>query len=55
MSLSKYTKTITAVIGIAAMIAYQFSLTHPNHWISVALGVLTAFGVFQLPNTTPTV
>lgn len=53
MSLSKYTKTITGFIGVAAMYVYQVNMSHPNHWVTLILGVLTVLGIFQLPNTTP--
>ena len=46
----KYWKTIIAVIGIVAGYLYTYNVAHPNHWVGVVIGVLTALGVYTVKN-----
>ena len=46
--LSAYSKTITAVIGQA--LAYATLYYGTNHWVSAAVAVAAALGVYAVPN-----
>lgn len=48
--LTKYDKFLVSAIGIAATLLYQYNITAPNHWVTIILGVLTAAGVWTVPN-----
>lgn len=46
--LAKYSKAITAAIGAAATVATALNVN--TSWISVAIAVATALGVYVVPN-----
>ena len=48
--LSKYRKTVTAVVGAALILAASFFPGRYNDQIQVVIAVLTALGVYQVPN-----
>lgn len=48
--LSKYRKTVTAVVGAVLILAAQFAPGEYASQITVALSLLTALGVYNVPN-----
>jgi hypothetical protein len=48
--MSKYYKSIMAIIGTVASILYAYNVTHPNTYVSMFIGVATVLGVFTVPN-----
>lgn len=48
--LTKIDKFLLAAAGVAANFAYQYGITHPSAWITAALAVATALGVWVTPN-----
>ena len=48
-NLGSYSKTVTAVIGVALSYASQYYGT--NHWVSAAVAVAAAMGVWAVPNS----
>ena len=50
-NLGPYSKTVTAVIGQA--LAYASLYYGTNHWVSVAVAVASALGVYAVPNNSP--
>lgn len=53
--MSKYRKTIVVVVGAAFTWAVSAYATNPNvsHWLGLVGAILTAAGVFQVPNAEP--
>jgi hypothetical protein len=53
MNLSKYSKTVVAVVGAALTWALSNYATNASvsHWLSLVVAVLTAVGVYQVKNT----
>lgn len=48
MNLSKYSKFLVALLGaVVNVIAVQYS---SNHYVVLAVAVLTALGVYTVPN-----
>lgn len=46
--MSKYSKFLLAIAGAVANVVYiQYG---SNHWVVTAIAVLTALGVYQVPN-----
>ncbi len=46
---TKYDKFLTALIGAALTVLNTFGLSN-NHYVTLALTVLTALGVYAVPN-----
>ena len=51
--LSKYRKAVTAVVGAVLILAAAFAPGKYDEWIQVAIGLLTAIGVYEVPNAEP--
>jgi hypothetical protein len=49
LKLGPYSKTVTAVIGQA--LAYATLYYGTNHWVSAAVAVASALGVYAVPNS----
>ena len=49
--LGPYAKTVAAVIGQA--LAYASLYYGTNHWVSAAVAVAAALGVYAVPNSSP--
>lgn len=50
MNLSKYRKAIVAIVGFAVLTVSAVFGNSPPDWFSPLVGLLTALGVYQLPN-----
>lgn len=52
--LSKYNKTLVAIVGAALTWAIATYAGNPevSQWLSLAAAILTAAGVYQVPNKT---
>lgn len=51
MRISRYSKAITAVAGQALTFTTLYYGT--NHWVSAAVAVASALGVYAVPNSSP--
>ena len=49
LNLGPYSKAITAVIGQA--LAYASLYYGTNHWVSAAVAIASALGVYAVPNS----
>lgn len=45
-----HAKSLTGLLGVAISYAYQYNITHPDARVTAILGVLTVFGIYQIPN-----
>lgn len=43
-------KAVVAAAGMVLFYLQAYQMTNPNHWVSVAIGVLTVLVVHQVPN-----
>lgn len=43
-------KAVVALLGGVLGYLYQIQATNPNHWVAMAIVVLTAFGVHTITN-----
>ena len=53
LNLGPYSKAITAIIGQALTYATLYYGT--NHWVSTAVAIAAALGVYAVPNAKPAV
>ena len=51
LNLGSYSKAITAIIGQALTFATLYYGT--NHWVSAAVAIAAALGVYAVPNSRP--
>ena len=49
INLGRYSKTVTALIGVALTYATQYYGT--DHWVSAAVAIAAVLGVYAVPNT----
>ena len=49
MNLSRYNKFIVALLGAAVLFAQQY-FGSDTDWVATVISVLTALGVYQVPN-----
>ena len=47
-NLGPYSKAVTSAVGLALTFATQYYGT--NHWVSVAVAIAAALGVYAVPN-----
>lgn len=52
--MSKYYKTVLAIVGAIASVAYVYNVSHPNPYVSEFIAIATVLGVFTVPNSTTT-
>lgn len=48
--LAKYNKLLMSVLGLVANVLYAYQVSNPNEWVTALLAVLTALGVYGVPN-----
>ena len=51
INLGPYSKAVAAFVGVALTYATQYYGT--NHWVSAAVAVASALGVYAVPNSSP--
>lgn len=49
--MTNYNKFWVAALGVLANALYAYQTTNPSAWVTAALSVLTALGVYQVRNT----
>lgn len=43
-------KLLPALLGFVLFYLQAYQVSSPNHWVSVAIGILTLLGIHQTPN-----
>jgi len=51
--MSKYNKALAAVVGALLTLWSTYAVSSYTHWLPLVVGLLTAVGVYSVPNTPP--
>ena len=43
-------KAVVAALGVVLLLLVQIEAVKPNHYVELAIGILTVLGVHQTPN-----